>query len=100
MQKVNSILASNTKYFKIKEEGTDNWYCGKTDGRILPKGAIPITMFKYFEMAYGKKALDKAMKELKKINGVTGRGTIEIATGDSVTHLPDANDPKFKHLIN
>lgn len=100
MPKVNSILASNTKYFKYKEEGTDNWFAGKTDGRLLPAGAVPISMYKYFEMCYGKEALRKATRELNKINGVTGKGTIEIATEQSVEHLPDANNPDFKHIIN
>ncbi len=100
MPKINSILTSTTKYFKLRAEGTDKYYCGKTDGRMIPKGAVPISMFKYFEMAYGKKALEKAMKELKKISGVTGRGTIEIATSQDIAHLPDANSPEYQHLIN
>lgn len=99
MPKTNSILTSKTKYFKLRAGDTDNWYCGKTDGQI-PKNSVSISMFKYFEMAYGKKALEKAMKELKKISGVTGRGTIEIATSQDISHLPDANSPEYKHLIN
>jgi hypothetical protein len=99
MPKVNSILKSDTKYFKFRDPEGDKWFCGKTDGKTIPKGSFPITMFQYFEMAYGKEVLLKAMKELQKIHGVTGKGTIEIATDEDISHLPDANNPAFNQII-
>lgn len=100
MAKVNSILKSDTKYFKFKEEGTDKWFCGKTEGKVIPKGSYPITMFQYVEMDYGKEALNKEVQELKKIHGVAGRGSIEIATEQDISHLPDPNDPIYNQIIS
>ena len=100
MAKTNSILKTTTKYFKIRQPNTDNWYCGKTESPTLPKGALSISMFEYFKMAYGKAATNKAMRELKKIYGVAGRGSVEIETAQDISHLPDANSPEFQHLVN
>lgn len=91
MNKYTSALTEKTKYYKWREEGTDNWYCGKTEQPTIPRGSTAITFYQYMLMAYGKEATMKAMREMKKIIGMGGRGAIELATEQDIKHLPSAN---------
>jgi hypothetical protein len=100
MSKVTQTILSTTKYFKIKNKGTDNYYFGKTDRPTIPKGSESISFYKYMVAVHGEKATKRAMREMQKIMHVTQKGSIEISTEQSIKHLPNANSEDFSKIIN
>jgi hypothetical protein len=100
MAKVTQTILSTSKYFKIRREGSDEYYFGKTDRPTIPKGSESISFYKYMVAVHGEKATKRAMKEMQKIMHITKKGSIEISTEQSIKHLPNANDPdQFKQII-
>lgn len=99
-KKVTQTLLPSTKYFKIKNKGTDDYYFGKTDKPTIPKGSEAISFYKYMTAVHGKAATQRAMKEIQKIMHVTKKGSIEISTEQNIKHLPNANSPEFEKIIS
>lgn len=100
MAKVTQTILPSTKYFKIRREGSDEYYFGKTDRPTIPKGSEAISFYKYMVAVHGKAATQKAMREIQKIMHLTKKGSIEIVTEQDIKHLPNANSESFSKIIN
>lgn len=96
---ISEIIGGDTKYFKIRAEGTDKWYIGKVTASKIPSGSTPITFKEYFKIRFGE-LLYQYYKRQVDLVSKHNRGELVIEEADYM-NLPNPNDEKqLKEILN
>lgn len=97
--KYSEIIGGETKYFKLKPEGSDKWYVGKVTASKIPKGAYALNFTEYFKMRYGNQMYLAWKKQVDMVTKAN-RGELIIEDGKEYKNLPNPNDEQaLKNIL-